>query len=164
LILLSRPSILRGVIAFFSDHARPFSNESSFIMLTLIIAKSKLPPGSNWDQVQAGAKHLLTSFAEGRWTYRSNTFFFETASFSFANDQDAVLFKLHYSDLISTSEEEMEKRFAPAFRYADAYQERRQHLVATKGEEAANEELADQTAVIHDLLEQAENLRAAIRI
>jgi hypothetical protein len=143
------------------DH---FYKESSFIMLTLIIAKSKLPPGSNWDQVQAGAKDLLTSSAEGGWTYRPNTFFFETASFSFANDRDAVLFKLHYSDLISTNEEEMERKFAPAFRYVNAYQKTRNHLVATKVEEAADEQLADQTAVIHDLLEQAENLRAAIRI
>ncbi len=133
-------------------------------MLTLMIAKSQLPPGSNWDQVQAGAKDLLTNSAEGVWICRSSTSFFEAASFSFANDKDAVLFKLHYSDLLSTIEAEMEKRFAPALRFADAYQAKRKQLVVTKGEEAAHEELADQTAVIQDMREQAENLRAAIRI
>ena len=132
-------------------------------MLTLMIAKSQLPPGSDWDQVQAGAKDLLTGSAKGVWTYRPDTFFFETASFSFASDQDAFLFRLHYSDLISTNEEEMEKRLAPVFRHVDAYQERREHLVATKGQEAAHEDLADETAVIQDLLERAEHLRAAIR-
>jgi hypothetical protein len=129
-----------------------------------MIAKSKLPPQSDWDQVQAGAKALLSNSAVGAWTYRPSTSFFDAAYFSFADEQDVVLFKLHYSEFVSTDEEEMETKFAPVFRFADSYQEKRMHLVATKGQQAADLELAEERALIQDLLIQAEALRTATQL
>jgi hypothetical protein len=129
-----------------------------------MIAKSKLSAQSDWDQIQAGAKALLSSSAVGAWTYRASTSFFDAAYLSFAEEQDAVLFKLHYSELISTDEEEMKRKFSPAFRFVDAYQEKRTHLVATKGQQAADLELADERAIIQGLPEHVKDLRAATRI
>jgi non-homologous end joining protein Ku len=123
-----------------------------------------LPPQSNWDHVLTEAKALLARSAEGAWSARSDAFFFKSAYFEFVEERDAALFKLHYSDLLSTINKEMEKRFSPVFRFADAYQEKRAQLVATKGHQAAEEELADELAVIQDTLEQLKNLRAATRI
>jgi hypothetical protein len=43
-------------------------------MFKLMIAKSKLSAQSDWDQIQAGAKALLSSSAVGAWTYRASGF------------------------------------------------------------------------------------------
>jgi hypothetical protein len=125
-------------------------------MITFVIAKAKLPSDADWQQILADADELLKA-ARGLWSRRSD---FDTATFWFRDERDALLFKMYFSSLLTTYEEELERKMTPLFRFIDHYAQTRTHLVATVGEKEADRRLAPQRAILDEIRAEAETLRA----